>query len=161
MNFPEYTRTYLLTGLGATPDVLEALLEKISPADPVWNFTPDPKRFTLRSIVAHLADWESVFLDRLIRTRDEDEPKLFNVDESQLEIDNDYVSSNPQEGIARFRAGREIIVRTLTDLSHPAWARVSHREWGAITILNQATLILGHDGYHMQQIVQWLEAAGK
>jgi hypothetical protein len=161
MNFPEVTRKYLLTGLGATPDVVEALLEEIPPSDAVWSFTPDPQRFTLRGVVAHLADWESVFLDRLIKTRDEDEPKLLNVDEGQLAIDRDYANSDPMQNIARFRAGREILVQTLTDLPTNAWSRIAHREWGPMNILNQAVLILGHDGYHTQQIAQWLEAGGK
>jgi hypothetical protein len=161
MNFPEYTRKYLLTGLGATPDVLEALLKDIGREDTIWDFTPDAERFTLRSIMAHLADWEPIFLDRIIRTRDENEPELADVDEGQVAIDRNYAASEPRESLARFRAGREALMQTLTDLPSDRWALVARRYFGPITILNQAVLIIGHDGYHTQQVAQWLSAARK
>lgn len=160
-HFPDYAKKYLLTGLSATPDVFEALLERIGPADKVWNFTPDPQRFTLRAVVAHVTDWDGIFLERIIRTRDEDEPKIDDVDEGKVAIDNDYPNSDPIANLGRFRATREILIQTLRDLDPTHWNRVAHRHFGPITILHQTVLILGHDGYHTQQVTQWLAAAGK
>src|SRR3569833_1407281 len=120
-HFPDYAKRYLLIGLSATPDVLEALVERIDPADKVWGYTPDPDRFTLREIVAHLADWDGIFLERIIRTRDEDEPQIEDMDEGQVAIDNDYVNSDPFESMRRFRASREILVQTLRDLDPTHW----------------------------------------
>lgn len=160
-HFPEYAKKYLLTGLSATPDVFEALLEHIKPSDPVWNFTPDPQRFTLRAIVAHMADWDGIFLGQIIRTRDEDEPEIEDIDEGQVAIDNDYAASDPFANLGRFRATREILIQTFHDLDPAHWNRVAHRHFGPITALHQAVLILGHDGYHAQQITQWLAAADK
>ena len=58
----ERTRHYLLLDLESAPDVLARLLADMS--DPaVYDRTPDPDRFTLREMVAHLADWEAVFLN--------------------------------------------------------------------------------------------------
>ena len=157
-HFPDYAKRYLLIGLSATPDVLEALTETIAPSDPIWNFTPDPQRFTLREIIAHLADWDGIFLERIIKTRDENEPHIEDLDEGQVAIDHDYKNSNPHDSLGRFRATREILVQTLRDLEPGHWNKVAHRHFGPITTLHQAVLILGHDGYHTQQITQWLEA---
>ena len=43
---PSFGITYLLTALGGTPDVLDALLAKRHADDPVWDARPDPERFT-------------------------------------------------------------------------------------------------------------------
>jgi len=61
---PERTRHYLLLDLDSAPDVLARMLQGVT--DPaVFDARPDPARFTLREMVAHLADWEAVFLRRL------------------------------------------------------------------------------------------------
>jgi len=160
-HFPDYAKRYMLIGLTATPDVLEALVERIPANDPVWSYTPDPERFTLRAIIAHLADWDGIFLERIIKTRDENEPHIEDLDEGQVAIDNDYANSDPFESLRRFRATREILVQTLRDMDPAHWNKVAHRHFGPITALHQAVLVLGHDGYHTQQVTQWLEAAGK
>ncbi|MGO8673670.1 MAG: DinB family protein [Capsulimonadaceae bacterium] len=158
MHFPEFTRHYLLTGLAATPDVIEALLRDIQPDDPAWDFTADPERFTLRGIIAHVADFGDIFHERILRTRDEDAPVLANIDEGQLAIDHNYALRDPVAGLARFRAGRTALVETLTALQPEHWRRVAQRHFGPISILGQAVLVLGHDGYHTQQVAQWIEA---
>jgi hypothetical protein len=47
-------------------------------------------------------------------------------------------------------------------LSAEDWARIGqHSEVGPLTIEAHAVLILGHDGYHAKQFVEWLAAAGR
>ncbi len=151
-------RKYLLHALEGTPDVLEALLQN---ADN-WDFTPDAERFTLREIVAHLADWEPVCLERFTRMRDEDEPQLPNWDENAMAIEHDYAHAEPQEQLRLFRERRAATLELLRALPEDAWGRIGHREiFGTITIEGQVALMLGHDGYHTQQVAQWLrQSAG-
>jgi len=74
---PSRIRSYLLSDLECAPDVLSRLLSGIT--DPaLYDHRPDPSRFTLREMVAHLADWEVVFFTRLAQTRDESDPILPN-----------------------------------------------------------------------------------
>jgi uncharacterized damage-inducible protein DinB len=151
---------YLLAGLEGTPDLLDHLLKALPADDPRWDHRPDPQRFTLREVVAHLADWDPIFLERATRMRDEDEPFIKDIDEGQVAIDNDYEHSDPHASLARFRAGRAALIAFLRALPEAARERVGHRELvGSITIEGQAVLILGHDGYHTHQIVQWLKSA--
>ncbi|HZP80197.1 MAG TPA: DinB family protein [Chthonomonadaceae bacterium] len=159
MTLPPKVRDYLLTGLAGTPDVLDGLLKAIPSGDPLWDFRPDPARFTLREIVAHLADWEPIFLERATRTRNENQPTLPDIDEGRLAVEHGYAHSDPHESLARFRKGRVTLVALLRSLEEADWERRAVRETiGPMTLAAQMVLALGHDGYHTQQVAQWLEA---
>ncbi len=148
---PDRIHLYLLLDLESAPAVLARLLAGVT--DPaIWDRRPDPDRFTLREMVAHLADWEGVFLGRLTQTRDEANATLHGLDEGQVATDNDYAHADPQECLMRYGAGRQKIVAFLSDLSPEQWERVgTHTEIGPISIEAQTVLIAAHDGYHRQQ----------
>ncbi len=153
---PPVALRYILSGLEGTPDVLEALLHDVTPTDARWDTRPDPDRFTLREIVAHLADWEPIFLQRIERIRDEDMPLLADVDEGKLAITNDYAHSDPRASLSRFRSGRANLLATLRALPPEAWPRMGNRDTiGILTLENLVSFILGHDGYHTRQVAQW------
>lgn len=159
MTFPQRTLDYLLPALAGTPDVLDGFLKAVPSGDPLWDFRPDPARFTLREIVAHLADWEPIWLERVTRTRDENQPSLPDVDEGGLVIEHDYAHSDPHESLARFRKGRVTLVAFLRSLQASDWERTGLREGvGPVTLVAHMVWTLGHDGYHTQQVAQWLEA---
>ena len=152
---PEKLHRYLLIDLESAPDVLATLLGGVS--DPAWDRRPDPERFTLREVTAHLADWDQVFLGRLVQTRDADNALLQGLDEGQVAMDHDYTHADPAECLARYAAGRAKTVAFLRALSPKQWARTAnHTELGPITLEAQAALIAFHDGYHRQQVVEWL-----
>ena len=152
----ERTRHYLLLDLESAPDVLARLLAD-TPDPAVYDRRPDPDRFTLREMVAHLADWEAMFLERLTKTRDEENAILQGLDEGQVAIDNDYAHADPAECLARYKAGRVKIVSLLPGLVPEQWGRTGrHTEIGPITLEEQAILIAAHDGYHRQQTLEWL-----
>ncbi len=154
----ERPRAYLLADLQSSPEVLSRLLAGVT--DPaVYNRRPDPARFTLREMIAHLADWEGVFLTRLTQTRDEDQPVLLGQDQSQLAIDHDYAHADPLECLARYAAGRRKVVAFLGEITAAQWPRIgTHTEIGPISLEEQMILIAAHDGYHRLQTLQWLAA---
>lgn len=152
---PEKARFYLMQGLEAAPVVIEKMVADSASVD--WDRRPDPERFTLREVVCHLADWEPIWLERIRRLAQEDEPHLLGYDEGQLAIDNDYARADPQHQLQRFREGRDELLAYLRNLPAESWERRgTHSEWQNITIAALATLILGHDGYHTKQIAEWL-----
>ena len=156
---PPFAMRYVLLGLEGTPQVVETLLHALPADDPRWNARPDPERFTLREIVAHLADWEPIFLGRIERIRDEDMPFLPDVDEGKIAIENDYAHSDPHASFARFRRGRAAMLTALSALPPTAWEREGNRDpIGILTLENLAVLILGHDTYHTRQIAEWLKS---
>ncbi len=150
---PERTRDYLLIDLESAPEVLARLLDGFTD----WDARPDSSRFSPREMVAHLADWEEVFLTRLMDTRDDDAPVLQGLDEGQVAMDHDYAHADPAECLHRYETGRAAIVFLLGGLSPNQWERVGdHTELGPITLETQAVLIAAHDGYHRRQTLGWL-----
>ncbi len=157
MPLPIAARDYLLKALSGTPYVLEALLKEVD--DSVWDKRPDPERFTLREVLAHLADWEPIWLERVTRIANDDRPFLPSVDESALAVENDYAASSPAESIQRYREGRSALIAYLSTLPDEAWDRTCDREFvGILNLQQQAFFALAHDGYHMKQVAEWTQA---
>lgn len=159
---PPFVHDYILTTLTGAPDVLERLVAGVAPSDPVWDRRPDPARFTLREIVGHLADWNGVFLDRITRTRDENEPGLQSRKPEDVAQETESFQTAPADSLARFRTGRVEMMPVLRALELAEWERfgtiLGHPvASGAISIEAWIVQIAGHDGYHFQQIAEWLK----
>jgi hypothetical protein len=107
---PAMPRHYVIHALSGTPDVLQFVLGHLPEHAPEWDERPYPDRFTLREIMAHLADFEAVCLARLQRTKAEDNPTLENWDEEQAVTANHYAQSNPLERLGTFRQRRSQLV---------------------------------------------------
>lgn len=158
---PPFVRKYLLAALAGTPDVLDGFLKAIPDGDPFWDFRPYPERFTLREVLAHLADWEPIFLERMIRIRDEAQPDLPSYDEGQYVLENDYAHQSPQANLVRFREGRARMHAFLQGLDPESWERTGRFLMDGPANSQQTTLeawaveVIGHDGYHTQQVAQW------
>lgn len=154
--FPEYVKRYMIAALEGTPVVLNALLADLPADSPLWDARPEADRFTLREMVAHLADWEPVCRGRIVRTRTEDNPFLPNWDEDQAAIIGDYAHTNPHEALLWFAERRADTVAVLKSLSDEEWSRVARREnVGELSIQTQISLIVAHDGYHNRQAAEY------
>lgn len=149
-------RSYLLIALDATPDVLDRLLAGVTDSA-AYDSRLAPDQFTLREILAHLADWTQIYRDRLVQTRDMENASLPSYDEGQLAVDHNYAQADPQASLQRFRAGRQELLSVLNGLSADQWNRSAiHSEYGSLTVDDQLALIAGHDGYHLQEIARVL-----
>ena len=158
MGMPLFVTNYLLIGLAATPPVLASMLEPVPVTDDRWTRRPVAERFTLREMVAHLADWEVIFRCRMERTLQEEHPALASIDEEQLAIDHDYASCDPHAQLDLYLAERKATVQFLRGLSEEQWLRWGSRLPAApqVSIADTAVLMLGHDAYHRQQCAEWL-----
>jgi Protein of unknown function (DUF664). len=155
---PEHTLRYLKSGLEAAPLLLEHLLAGVTEAE--IDFRPDPDRFTLREVVAHLADWEPIWLGRMEVMVQQEDPHLPGYDEGQFALDHDYAHAELAGQLATFREARARTVAFLSALPRAEWTGRTgrHDEWGRVTIYDLAALVCGHDGYHLRQIVEWRAA---
>ena len=145
---------YLLGALEAAPEVFEHLLQNLSEEEA--DFRPDPERFTLREVIAHVADWDAIFLMRMKRTRDEHEPFLPDIDEGQIALDHNYARSNVHEQLQVLAARRAQLAEFARGISPEQWQRVGvHERAGRLTLEGLATLIALHDTYHVRQVTQW------
>lgn len=143
---------YILNGLEAAPRVQNRLLDGVTD----WDARPDPERFTLREMVAHLADWEDIWATRVQRFLDEDHPMLPSIDEGELARDRKYATQDPRANLTRYENGRKRLVDLLRKLPLESWSRTGHREFvGDMTLFELAALINGHDGYHLKQSLEY------
>jgi len=158
---PTAACAYIAVALDHTPATLAALVSHLPADSPVWDARPEPDRFSLREIVAHLADWDAVWRERFERTRDEDHPLLLRPVPDERAQEQGYAHADPAECLTRFRERRTALTGWLRALPEDAWTRLAHLDrMGDIPLEGLAALALGHDAYHLRQAAEWL-AAGK
>jgi len=157
-----FMRERLLVSLAGTPDVLDELVRRLMPHDPVWTLRPDQNRYTMREVMAHLLALETKWFGRIAQTSARDGVTLPMIDLAQLEVDFQYSSCDPLQCRTKFREHREVLVKLLTDLEEDHWqhfaywTRAGAAQPARVTIDEQASLIAMHDGYHTAQVAQWL-----
>ena len=74
-----YARSYLFFALESAPTLLTGALAGLTEAEA--DLRPEPARFTIREVLAHLAEWDPVFSERLTRMQREENPILLGYDE--------------------------------------------------------------------------------
>jgi hypothetical protein len=150
-------RSYLWRGVQSNARVIQFLLHDLAGDSPRWDARPDPARFSLREVVAHLLDYDSVSRERFERIIREDHPELENWDET--EAAEHYEARDPKHQIENLLVSRQELAVWLEGLSDDEWQRVGSRpNVGEFSVEQGTSLLLGHDAYHLEQIVAWLEA---
>lgn len=159
MTLPTPARLYLVASLENTPATIAALLSSLPTDDIAWQTRPDPERFSLREIVAHLADWEDVWRERFERTLNEERPLILRPDVTERSVERGYADANPQECLARFTEDRTALAAWLRTLPETAWERIATLDrMGEIPMEALTALALAHDSYHLHQVAEWQKA---
>lgn len=152
-----HIRHYVLQGIYGMPKVIIRLVGSLPDDSPAWDFRPDPERFSLREILAHMADFDEVWLYRGERMMKEDSPELPNWDEDAAVIENNYAAARPGDSLDRLGKNRAFLSGWFKLRDDEDWARSATRpQVGTFTLEDAAVLILAHDAYHIQQITNWL-----
>jgi len=156
---PPYIRKYLIDeALSSTPGIITRFCNGVS--DAIADHDQGPDYFTLREVLAHLADWEPIWLERIQRIVQEESPVLPNIDEGEMAELNSYATTSVQTSLANFTRGRAVLVEYLQSLPEDAFARSGVRpEIGIITVKDIATIILAHDTYHIAQLARYTALA--
>jgi len=146
---------YLFPGLELAPKAFERLVAMIP--EKRYDERTDPDRFTLREAMAHLADWEPIFLERIQAGVDNPGSQIFGMDETVRAAEKNYESWDVKESLRIFAEARGQTIRYLRTLSEPQWqTTVTHNEKGPLTAYDQATMMNGHDIYHFEHATQFL-----
>ena len=147
---PKRTRDAILLALAATPDDL-ARVTKDRSVDDLLSPSRDGG-WGVVEVLAHLHDWEEVFLERLNQTVDEVHPFLAVQDDELWPIERDYRGQVPARTLERFRDLRGQTLAFLSGLSVEGWDRgANHGIYGEVTILWLADHICDHDAEHIEQ----------
>ncbi|HWW23678.1 MAG TPA: DinB family protein [Edaphobacter sp.] len=135
--------------LTTTIDRLRALTASLTPAQ--IDRRPEPGKWSIREITAHLADCETVFNFRLRQTLSEEHAIIQPFDQERWA--DRYAAYNFDSALALFEAARNWNHRLLTTISeddrrHPT----THPERGTMTFWTIVETMAGHDINHLQQI---------
>jgi hypothetical protein len=122
-------------------------------AGPVLDFRPGVNKWSVRTIVCHLADTEVVLFMRLRQMIAENNPVLPAIDQDAWADRLDYSKRKLSQAIETFRRTRADNYELLKDLPAPVFARTGqHSQRGTITLLDLLRNFAEHAEKHVQQI---------
>jgi DinB superfamily len=117
------------------------------------DYAPEPGKWSIRQIVAHLADAEMVGAMRLRRIIAEENPKLEAYDQDAWASNLDYARRKPSQALETFRRVRAENYELLKDLPEAAFERAGfHTERGPLTLKQLTQLIAEHAENHAAQL---------
>ncbi len=130
-------------------------------AGPELDFTPAEGKWSVRTIVCHLADTEAVNVMRFRQMIAEDNPTLVPWDQEKWAARLDYKTRKISQPIETFRRLRGENYELLKDQPAEVFARTgNHLERGKMTVFDMLRLHAEHVEKHVRQI-QGVRAAYK
>lgn len=122
-------------------------------AGPELDFVPQPGAWSIRQIVAHLADSEIVGTMRFRRVIAEEHPALEAYDQNAWAERLDYTKRKTSQALETFRRIRGENYDLLKDLPESFFDRVGmHSERGAMKLRDLLQLYADHAEKHAQQL---------
>jgi hypothetical protein len=142
---------YLLITFNLGPPTVERIFRNIDAAD--WDRALAPDRFTPREVLAHLADWEPIMLDRMKLAVNSPGATLQAYDEVKMAEEHGYRSSDPPEQLALWKERRAVTAAWVKAVRPEDWQKAAHHpERGRQSVEDLANLIVCHDLYHIEQL---------
>ncbi len=121
---------------------------------------PQPDKWSVTEILAHLADVELVQGFRMRLILGSDGVAIQGFDQDAWAEYSDYAKHDPALSLQAYLVTRERTLRLLKSLTPEMWKRHGiHSERGKETVLRVAEMLTGHDINHMRQIKAILKAA--
>ena len=140
----------------STADHLRALTESLSPAQA--DAPPAPGKWSVREIIAHLADCELVFSFRLRQTLSEEHAIIQPFDQEIWA--KRYAAYDLPSALALFTATRNWNLKLLTTVDETDRHRpTTHPERGTMILWTIVETMAGHDINHLQQLERIASAA--
>src|SRR5579872_1975593 len=123
------------------------------------DFVTAPGKWSIRQIVAHLADAELVGAHRFRQIVAEENPTIVAFDQNLWTKNLDYAKRKPKQSLETFRRIRAENYELLKDLPASAFARTgNHTERGRLTLGEMLEGYAGHAEAHARQMGEIREA---
>jgi hypothetical protein len=117
------------------------------------DFASAPGKWSVRQIVAHLADAELVGAHRMRQVIAEDNPTLMAYNQDAWTANLDYARRKPKQSLETFRRLRAENYDLLKGLSEAAFDRAgNHTENGRMTLRQLLEGYVGHSESHARQL---------
>jgi hypothetical protein len=123
------------------------------------DFVAAPDKWSIRQIVAHLADADMVGAHRFRQLIAEENPTLVAFDQNLWTKNLDYARRKPKQSLESFRRMRAENYDLLKELPESAYDRAgTHTERGRITLGEMLEGYAGHAEAHARQMQEIREA---
>lgn len=133
-----------------TPAILERIVDEVPPSRFAEHIVAD--RFNLIEMVAHMADWEVVFLDRMTLAFEKPGSTIECYDEGQRAIDKHYATRDIHHELDVFANRRRDTIAFIEDRTPEEMkSTMNHPEQGILTLTDHVNLMSCHDLYHIEQ----------
>lgn len=147
-------RSVLLEALTATPRDLARLIRPVDAEAGLWR--PAPEAWCVADVVAHLAYIEALYLARLRRVVEQDNPYEPFIHPDASAHDLSHPLADLFDGFDRRRTGT---IEFLSGLSQRDWGRpLVHQTIGPTRLRDQVQELVAHDTVHLGQVVELREA---
>jgi hypothetical protein len=122
---------------------------------------PVAGKWSTLEVIAHLADFEPIFAERMMRTISHERPLLMTADENLFAKTLNYQDRDVEEELAIIELTRKKIARILRGLKADAANRVGvHAFKGLVSIEAQLTSAVNHIPHHLPFIEEKRKALG-
>ncbi len=139
------------------PEVLAMVLTGVFGEEE--DFVTAPGKWSVRQIIAHLADVELILATRLRFVIAEDNPTLTRMDQNAWAQNLDYARRKPKQSLETFRRLRAENHELLKGVAETAWSRQgTHTERGPLTLQTLVHDYCGHTENHARQMAEIREA---
>lgn len=134
-------------------EVLDSALQGLSSGEA--DHRPAPDQWTIREIIAHVADSELVVANRLRLVIAEHEPVLTAYDQNAWTANLRYERRDPARSLELFRLLRTDNYELLNSLEEAAFGRIGHhQEAGPQTLRQLVEVYADHAEKHAAQVLK-------
>ncbi len=141
----------LLERYRRAPELLAAALTGVKPDEEVYQ--PEPGKWSIRQIAAHLADGELVAGHRMRQVIAEQEPTLIAYNQDAWAERLGYAERKVKNSLETFRRLRAENYELLKSQPEEAYERAgNHTEAGRVTLAQMFKGFMRHAEHHTQQI---------
>jgi DinB superfamily len=141
----------LLERYRRAPEVLAVVLTGVFGEEE--DFSPAPDKWSIRQVMAHLADTELTYAFRFRQVIAEDHPTLIGFNQEAWARNLDYRHRKPKQSLESFRRTRAENYDILKDLPEATFARVGdHTERGPLALRDLLETGAQHAERHARQI---------
>ena len=139
------------------PEVLAVVLTGVFGDEE--DYARAPGKWSIRQLIAHLADAELVMAHRFRQVIAENQPTLVAFDQDAWARNLDYRRRKPKQSLEAFRRVRAENHELLKELPESAFARTgNHTERGPVTLLQMVEGAAQHAESHARQMQEIREA---
>lgn len=146
---------YLLRVLEFGPATLEKLVAQISPDRYDEALAED--RFTLREVIAHMADSEPIFRARIEAVIANPGMTITPFDPDDRALSADFAHMDVKATLQLFIEERAATAKLVRALPREAFSTpYRHPEMGDLKVEDQVGMLVFHDLYHVEQVAAYL-----